>query len=301
MKLDICEIKKMLKTMCEVTVYSERNQIYLKKHFREQLGSNIEISINRKNKKEMIIKETGEGRCKTNYYSKEIVEELSNAVNKTGNLQFVFLYDLKEEIWRGVLIPNFEESYLWNELKNQAQESNEYEQFYEEKKLIVTIMKRRYWSIIEYEEVEFLYSVACRITQMVYPHENKDGWNYLIACLLGLMRETLSTQRKIKKVESQLSLNTFVSRNTRCEYQEFFGLTDAVDENIIVEEFKSQLTLFEKLILNWKTRNIDLENNISIGYYFKERLLQSLENMKEKAYRYFGKDYVRSFFETRIA
>ena len=32
MKLDICEIKKMLKTMCEVTVYSERNQIYLKKH-----------------------------------------------------------------------------------------------------------------------------------------------------------------------------------------------------------------------------------------------------------------------------
>lgn len=199
MKLDICEIKKMLKTMCEVTVYSERNQIYLKKHFREQLGSNIEISINRKNKKEMIIKETGEGRCKTNYYSKEIVEELSNAVNKTGNLQFVFLYDLKEEIWRGVLIPNFEESYLWNELKNQAQESNEYEQFYEEKKLIVTIMKRRYWSIIEYEEVEFLYSVACRITQMVYPHENKDGWNYLIACLLGLMRETLSTQRKIKK------------------------------------------------------------------------------------------------------
>ena len=200
MKLDICEIKKMLKTMCEVTVYSERNQIYLKKHFREQLGSNIEISINRKNKKEMIIKETGEGRCKTNYYSKEIVEELSNAVNKTGNLQFVFLYDLKEEIWRGVLIPNFEESYLWNELKNQAQESNEYEQFYEEKKLIVTIMKRRYWSIIEYEEVEFLYSVACRITQMVYPHENKDGWNYLIACLLGLMREPLSTQRKIKKV-----------------------------------------------------------------------------------------------------
>lgn len=262
MKLDICEIKKMLKTMCEVTVYSERNQIYLKKHFREQLGSNIEISINRKNKKEMIIKETGEGRCKTNYYSKEIVEELSNAVNKTGNLQFVFLYDLKEEIWRGVLIPNFEESYLWNELKNQSQESNEYEQFYEEKKLIVTIMKRRYWSIIEYEEVEFLYSVACRITQMVYPHENKDGWNYLIACLLGLMRETLSTQRKIKKVESQLSLNTFVSRNTRCEYQEFFGSTDAVDENIVVEEFKSQLTSFEKLILNWRTRNIDLENNL---------------------------------------
>lgn len=224
----------------------------------------------------MIIKETGEGRCKTNYYSKEIVEELSNAVNKTGNLQFVFLYDLKEEIWRGVLIPNFEESYLWNELKNQSQESDEYEQ------------------------VEFLYSVACRMTQMVYPHENKDGWNYLIACLLGLMRETLSTQRKIKKVESQLSLNTFVSRNTRCEYQEFFGSTDTVDENIIVEEFKSQLTLFEKLILNWKTRNIDLENNISIGYYFKERLLQSLENMKEKAYRYFGKDYVRSFFETRM-
>ena len=122
-----------------------------------------------------------------------------------------------------MLIPNFEESYLWNELKNQSQESDEYEQFYEEKKLIVTIMKRRYWSIIEYEEVEFLYSVACRMTQMVYPHENKDGWNYLIACLLGLMRETLSTQRKIKKVESQLSLNTFVSRNTRCEYQEFFG------------------------------------------------------------------------------
>lgn len=135
---------------------------------------------------------------------------------------------------------------------------------------------------------------------MVYPHENKDGWNYLIACLLGLMRETLSTQRKIKKVESQLSLNTFVSRNTRCEYQEFLGSTDAVDENIVVEEFKSQLTSFEKLILNWRTRNIDLENNISIGYYFKERLLQSLENMKEKAYRYFGKDYVRSFFETRM-
>lgn len=64
MKLDICEIKKMLKTMCGVTVYSERNQIYLKKHFREQLGSNIEISINRKNKKEMIIKETGEGGVK---------------------------------------------------------------------------------------------------------------------------------------------------------------------------------------------------------------------------------------------
>lgn len=54
------------------------------------------------------------------------------------------MYDLKEEIWRGVLIPNFEESYLWNELKNQSQESDEYEQFYEEKKLIVTIMKRRY-------------------------------------------------------------------------------------------------------------------------------------------------------------
>ena len=115
------------------------------------------------------------------------------------------------------------------------------------------------------------------------------------------LQETLSTQRKIKKVESQLSLNTFVSRNTRCEYQEFLGSTDAVDENIVVEEFKSQLTSFEKLILNWRTRNIDLENNISIGYYFKERLLQSLENMKEKAYRYFGKDYVRSFFETRIA
>lgn len=301
MKLNICEIQRMIKTMCEATIYSERNQIYLKKHFREQLRSNIEIMINKENEKEIIIKETGEGRCKTNYYSKEIVKEISNTVNKIGNLQFVFLYDLKEKIWRGVLIPNFEESYLWNELKNQPQESNKYEQFYEEKKLIVTIMKRRYWSIIEYEEIEFLYSVACRLTQMVYPHENINGWNYLIACLLGLMRETLSAQRKIKKVESRLSLNTFVGRKTRCEYQEFLGSTDAVDESLVVEEFKSQLTPFEKLILNWRIRNIDLENNISIGYYFQEHLIQSLENMKEKAYEYFGKDYVRSFFEIRVA
>lgn len=105
---------------------------------------------------------------------------------------------------------------------------------------------------------------------------------------------------KIKKVESQISLNAFVGRNTRCEYQEFFGSTDAVDENIIIEEFKSQLTSFEKLILNWRIRNIDFENNISMGYYLKELFLRSLENMKEKAYKYFGKDYVMSYFELRI-
>ena len=68
--------------------------------------------------------------------------------------------------------------------------------------------------------------------------------------------------------------------------------------NLELNEFRSWLTAGQRLVLGLLEYGIDIEKNCSLGVWTKEYFLSAVNGIRETAFDYFGRDYIRSMLGT---
>ena len=111
---DTIILEKIFNERLELSIYKNRGQFYLTKNLRKQFRHKIEINIDVKNQKRLIIKELDEGNVQQNFYSKKLAQHISDLVGVNGNMKLLFIRDEADNCWIGVLLPEMAGSYLWD-------------------------------------------------------------------------------------------------------------------------------------------------------------------------------------------
>lgn len=274
-----------------LTIYYKKNQIYLQKNLREQLKSSVEISIHPQNEKELLVRETNIGAVQSIYYCAEIVRKISRAVQVNDNMRFLCIWDEAEKGWRGILLPEMSESFLWENLRRYGEYSGEDTTW---KQLILHVLYRKCWNLVEREEIDLFYCLAYRMAVCSNPSGGKKIWYLVLMYAYMLVGEIKRVQRRCKKAEAPLSLNQSVRENDSCMLQEFWTGGEIPHMAFEIEEFMERLTKFERIILKWKIQERELEKNISFGYGLKVLIQDAVCRFQEKANDYYGRDYIRS-------
>ena len=83
---DTIILEKIFNERLELSIYKNRGQFYLTKNLRKQFRHKIEINIDVKNQKRLIIKELDEGNVQQNFYSKKLAQHISDLVGVNGNM-----------------------------------------------------------------------------------------------------------------------------------------------------------------------------------------------------------------------
>lgn len=109
--------RELIKKSRKLTIRRVGNRIYLNKNFQKEFTYAVEFSLHPRNKRELLIKEKSSGKSKSIYYSAEIVRKISQLVETNGNMRFLCVWDEAEEGWRGILLPEMSDSYLWKNLR----------------------------------------------------------------------------------------------------------------------------------------------------------------------------------------
>lgn len=99
---DTIILEKIFNERLELSIYKNRGQFYLTKNLRKQFRHKIEINIDVKNQKRLIIKELDEGNVQQNFYSKKLAQHISDLVGVNRNMKFLFIRDEADNCWIGV-------------------------------------------------------------------------------------------------------------------------------------------------------------------------------------------------------
>lgn len=136
---DTIILEKIFNERLELSIYKNRGQFYLTKNLRKQFRHKIEINIDVKNQKRLIIKELDEGNVQQNFYSKKLAQHISDLVGVNGNMKFLFIRDEADNCWIGVLLPEMAGSYLWD--INMCQKKENLPKDYKEE-IIISIYRK---------------------------------------------------------------------------------------------------------------------------------------------------------------
>ena len=153
---DTIILEKIFNERLELSIYKNRGQFYLTKNLRKQFRHKIEINIDVKNQKRLIIKELDEGNVQQNFYSKKLAQHISDLVGVNGNMKFLFIRDEADNCWIGVLLPEMAGSYLWD--INMCQKKEYLPKDYKEE--IIISIYRKFWNLLEKEEIEHCYFIS---------------------------------------------------------------------------------------------------------------------------------------------
>lgn len=140
---DTIILEKIFNERLELSIYKNRGQFYLTKNLRKQFRHKIEINIDVKNQKRLIIKELDEGNVQQNFYSKKLAQHISDLVGVNGNMKFLFIRDEADNCWIGVLLPEMAGSYLWD--INMCQKKEYLPKDYKEE--IIISIYRKFWNL----------------------------------------------------------------------------------------------------------------------------------------------------------
>lgn len=89
---DTIILEKIFNERLELSIYKNRGQFYLTKNLRKQFRHKIEINIDVKNQKRLIIKELDEGNVQQNFYSKKLAQHISDLVGVNAIIVFAVGY-----------------------------------------------------------------------------------------------------------------------------------------------------------------------------------------------------------------
>ncbi len=163
------QAEKLLNTRTELTIYSKRYGIYLKKRLREQFSHEVEISINPQNEQELLLIEKDTGRSKSMYYSRKLVRQIARVMKAEGNMRFWFFKDPVDGMWKGILLPGMTDSYLWELLSRSGMNSGGNLENLEDpddridlrgRRELICFLNRRCQYLIEYRELCALFEIG---------------------------------------------------------------------------------------------------------------------------------------------
>ena len=283
--------RELIKKSRKLTIRRVGNRIYLNKNFQKEFTYAVEFSLHLRNKRELLIKEKSSGKSKSIYYSAEIVRKISQLVETNGNMRFLCVWDEAEEGWRGILLPEMSDSYLWKNLRKYTGQLIQ-DTMYRDS--ILYNLYRRYGKEIEYEDIGLGYELAYQFVFSADIFQEKNVWYFILMYSVALLDEMRKQYNRCTKMELSLSWNQPLKRNGEVTLQEFWIRGEIPYSIFEVEEFISWLTVFEKNILEWLLQGKNMEENISIGYNLKKMIAEGIQTMKKKAEKYYGKHYIRS-------
>ena len=87
---DTIILEKIFNERLELSIYKNRGQFYLTKNLRKQFRHKIEINIDVKNQKRLIIKELDEGNVQQNFYSKKLAQQFQTWLELMENEVFIY-------------------------------------------------------------------------------------------------------------------------------------------------------------------------------------------------------------------
>lgn len=283
----------LMKSSRQLTIQSKWNRIYLNKNLQKEFRYTVEILLHPHNKRELLIREKRQGKPKSIYYASEIVHKISKAVEMKGNMRFVCIWDESENGWRGILLPEMTESFLWRKVRKYTGQAIEDKTY---KNDILRSLYRRYRKEVEYEEIELIYQLAYELVVCSNMFQEKQVWYLILMYSSALLDEIRRTHNRCIKAEASLSCNESLVRNSEFTLQEIWIGGQIPYSSFEIKEFLSWLTIFEKNILLLLIQGKNLVENISIGYNLKKMITKGIQDLKKKAEKYYGRQYIQSFF-----
>lgn len=282
----------LIKNRCEISIYPEKKQIYLKRNFSRCLEHDIEISIDPEDHKGLLIKEKDSSKLRRCYYDADLVRELIDNTRTNGKLNFLILKDGSEEaLWRGKLLPAIgTDSYLWRS-------SGKYTRLFkydEHKTIIIKALGNESAGFLEYEEISQFFDIGYYITVSEKKYYGDMFWYHVLMSAYNMISEMKSVVRRSKRAEAEFSLDKEPKMNDLHAYGCRRSAEDECFSYLVVEDFISRLTLIEESILKLRYRNIDWFNCDDIGHGLKNLMKETIEKLKAKAEEYFGMDYISS-------
>ena len=282
----------LIKNRCEISVYPEKKQIYLKKNFRQCLEHDIEISIDPEDHRGLLIKEKDRSKLRRCYYDADLVRELTDNTRTNGKLNFLILKDGSEEaLWRGKLLPAIgTDSYLWKR-PDKHTHLFDYDEY---KAIIIKALRNESAGFLEYEEISQFFDIGYYITVSEKKYYGDMFWYHVLMSSYNMISEMKSVLRRSKRAEAEFSLDKEPKMNDLHAYGCRRSAEDECFSYLVVEDFISRLTLIEESILKLRYRNIDWFNCNDIGHGLKNLMKETIEKLKAKAEEYFGMDYISS-------
>lgn len=256
----------------------------------KQFRHKIEINIDVKNQKRLIIKELDEGNVQQNFYSKKLAQHISDLVGVNGNMKFLFIRDEADNCWIGVLLPEMAGSYLWD--INMCQKKEYLPKDYKEE--IIISIYRKFWNLLEKEEIEHCYFISNCLVSGISDYRLAIYYTAMYAYTLA--KQMAAIQRRCKKIESRLSLNQPLVVDGTGTLLDIYVYQSYQLENIEIKEFRDGLTLMEHMVLKYLLQERDIENSIGYGYRMRKIIEHAKISLRQKAVEYYGWSYIRSMF-----
>ena len=284
----------LIKNKLELTIYPKRNQIYLKKKFKQSLGHDIEINIDSEDPRSLLIKEKDSDAPKRCYFDAKLVRELIGNIHANDKLNFLVLKDgLDEKLWRGTLLPAIgTDSYLWGRHKR-------YDYLFDYgryKNIIIKALSNESKGLLEKEEVVEFFNIGYFITFSEQKYYGDMFWYHVMMLAYNMINEMKSVVRRSKRAEVEVSLDNVSAVNAFQAYSCMRSAEDECLKYLIVEDFTSRLTLIEQSVLKLRYRDIDWFSCNDIGHGLKILMKETIERLKTKAADYFGIDYIYDMY-----
>lgn len=286
------KIEQMEFVCYEMSVYPQHYLVYLNKPFFEQFKCGVEIYMNEEHMLEIIVRESGEGMIRQKYYSPNLVNRIVDVVKDRRTMHFAFFKDMKMGVWRGILLPKLQESFLWNNLHEAYIETTNLSDFQASR--IVYMMKKKYYSFVTLEELKNYYFLGVWIAQNNYSYIDQEKYYIIYMCVSTLIKEYVRVQRHCKIYESKFSLNQTFHKESSCSLDMFLGKVDRSFIHIEIEEFIDGLSEIEKIVLRILSNDEDWKNKY-LGTNMREIFLRTRESLRKKACEYYGNEIVKEY------
>ena len=311
-----CGMEGLLKKSLQLTVCRKKSRIYLRKNLSAQLRCPVEISIHPRNDRELLIREKKDGAPKKAYYSVKLVREISEALETEGNMRFLCIWDEREGGWRAVLLPEMTVSYLWNNMRRQADETWTKaarhkgaaegavwkDTVWKDTAWLDTIWTERiFWALcwkygrlVEHEEIRMMYRLAQELAVNADIFEADEIWYLVLMYASALLDEIQRVQRRCMRAEASLSFDQPLGKEDGYSLHEAWMGGEIPHMQMEIDEFIGRLTGFEKRILSLLADDRDPEDNINFGIGLKVLVREGVQSLRRKAEDYYGKEYIGS-------
>lgn len=290
-------VKEILSMRNIVTISAKRKTLYISKYFREKLHGEITITINEDNSRELILRESGEGECRGRSGCARLWREIQTEMGIEDNARFMFFPSEDRAHWIGYMLPSWGKSYLWCEIEETAADGGKNKKcggdLILRDRMVIYCIRRRYLRLLEYDEVEN----CCRLGILMAEKQEMEPGRQNVLCILyanELLRYTVRVMRRCSRIESTVSLNAKITAGSRESYENFWGTEEVQYNNLELNEFRSWLTEGQRLVLGLLGRGMDIEKNCSLEVRTKEYFLSAVTGIRETAFDYFGREYIRS-------
>lgn len=286
------EVKRVIRERCEMSVSPYNNRFYLKKVFRSKFRHEVEISVCQSEECDLVVRETEEGTIRAVYYSKENMERLKQLTECRESMRFAFFETEETGVWQGILLPELKQSKLWKQLDDGSKT--------EKSSGICTpflcgVLRWEYRKLIEEEEIYECSRIWEWIACHTYTGRGQRCDAYIILCVWSLTAEIVKVQRRCRKIEAGISGDQCRGQQSFQCCKDTWGTMDVRFHNVEIEEFCNKLTQWERYVLAYLCQD-DWEKRLPFGFHFSKFVKDTQALLKEKAFEYYGKDYVKSYF-----